>query len=102
MSSVGYDFTHTLQDIWQVLLAGLVLGAGLPVVFALGLRALAWGDGGDAEVSHGQPNPIGKVIAGVLFLVVAYGIVSGILYVIASGQGKTITFDHVIPWITKA
>ena len=29
-----------LQAIWQVVLVGLLLGAGLPALFALGVRAL--------------------------------------------------------------
>ena len=32
--------THTLDSLWQVVLVGLVLGAGLPSLFALGVRSL--------------------------------------------------------------
>ena len=35
-----------------VLVVGLVFGAGLPVVYALGIRAVAYGQGGDAELSQ--------------------------------------------------
>ena len=38
-----------------------------------------------------RPNPVGKVLAAVIFLVVAYAIVSGIVYVIATGKGATTT-----------
>ena len=41
---------------WKVLLAGLMLGAGLPALFAAGIRFLAWGTGGAAEVG---PAPHG-------------------------------------------
>ena len=45
-----------LDASWRVLLVGLVLGAGLPTVYAFGIRALAWGTGGDAQLSNaGEP-----------------------------------------------
>ena len=52
---------------WRVLLVGLVLGAGLPTMFAFGIRALAWGAGGDAEIHDDgvvlKPHALGRVIA---------------------------------------
>jgi hypothetical protein len=101
MSAVGYDLKFAAETIWQVGLVALVLGAGLPVLFALGIRSLAWGAGGKAEDSNARPNPIGKVLAAVIFLVVAYAIVSGIVYVIATGKGANydITFKHFFPEI---
>jgi hypothetical protein len=100
---VGYDLKFAAETIWRVGLVALVLGAGLPVLFAAGIRSLAWGTGGAAEDSNARPNPIGKVLAGVIFLVVAYAIVSGIVYVIATGKGADydITFKHFIPEIFK-
>lgn len=86
-----------LEGAWKVLLVGLVLGAGLPAIFATGVRSLAWGVGGDAEVSHARPNPFGRIVATLLFAIVAYAVISGILFVIASGQGKALDFSSVIP-----
>jgi len=86
-----------LEGAWKVLLVGLLLGAGLPAIFAMGVRSLAWGVGGDAEVSHARPNPMGRVAAALLFAVVAYAVVSGILFVIASGQGKALDLTGIIP-----
>ena len=37
-----------LGGAWNVLWVGLLLGAGLPAIFALGIRALSYGVGGDA------------------------------------------------------
>ena len=34
---------------WKVLAVGLLLGAGLPALFALGIRSMAYGVGGAAE-----------------------------------------------------
>jgi hypothetical protein len=101
MSAVGYDLRFAIETIWKVALASLILGAGLPVLFATGIRSLAWGAGGAAEVSDARPNPIGKVLATVIFLIVAYAIVSGIVYVIATGKGSNydITFKHLYPQI---
>jgi len=103
MSAVGYDLKFAAEAIWKVAVASLVLGAGLPVLFAAGIKSLAWGHGGDAEVSLSKPNPLGKVLAGVLFLIVAYAIVSGIVYIIATGKGSNydITFQNFIPEIKK-
>jgi len=95
MSTLGF----ALEGAWKVLAAGLILGAGLPVLFALGIRALAWGAGGAAEVSHARPQPIGKVVAYALFAIVVLGVLLGITFIVASGFGKTISFDHLYPVI---
>jgi hypothetical protein len=103
MSAVGYDLRFAIETIWKVALASLILGAGLPVLFATGVRSLAWGAGGGAEVSEARPNPIGKVLATVIFAIVAYAVVSGIVYIIATGKGGSydITFKHLYPEIYK-
>jgi hypothetical protein len=58
------NLQYAFDGAWRVLVASLVFGAGLPVLYAFGIRSLAWGAGGDAEVSHAQGNPLGKVVAG--------------------------------------
>ncbi len=40
-----------LDDAWRVLAAGLLLGAGLPILFALGVKSLAWANG-ELWLSH--------------------------------------------------
>ncbi|MCZ4497656.1 MAG: hypothetical protein JWQ74_209 [Marmoricola sp.] len=90
-----------LEGAWKVLLVGLVLGAGLPAVFATGIRALAWGTGGTAEVVlDARPHPVGRLLAGACFAVVLAGIVLGLTVIVAAGQGKVVSFDHVYPVIT--
>jgi hypothetical protein len=99
-----HNLGFALEGAWKVLLAGLVLGAGLPALFALGVRSLAYGAGGDAE-SHptGTPGPaarpIGTVVGWLLFLVVLAGVALGITFIVASGFGKTIGFEHLYPTI---
>jgi hypothetical protein len=90
-----------LEDAWKVLLYSLVLGAGLPIVYALGIRSLALSPGvpaaeGGAEASRSR---LGRVLATVCFVVVLAGIALGLLYVVAAGQGKVLSFDHVYPTI---
>jgi len=72
-----------LSALWKIVVYGLIAGAGLPALFAIGLRALAWpggarrvraagaGAGGDADsdVLIGG-NPVGMVIAAIIFLVI--------------------------------
>lgn len=84
-----HDVHLALDAIWKVLLASLVLGAGLPALFALAIRSLNSGR-----------LVIGRAAAGVLLLVVAYGVAAGLLFIVASGQGKDVSFGHVIPKIT--
>lgn len=88
-----HNVTFAVEGALRVLVVGLVLGAGLPAVFALGIRALAYGQGGDAEVSHEGPHPIGKVLALLAFAVVLAGILLGLTVIVASGLGKELVFD---------
>jgi hypothetical protein len=99
-------FTLFLQDAWKVLVYSLVLGAGLPVVYALGVRALtiggAIGGSGAAEsvtgvAPAGRRTVLGTALATLCFLVVLAGIAVGLTYIVASGQGKVLSFDHVYP-----
>ncbi|NLE81944.1 MAG: hypothetical protein GX610_20660 [Rhodococcus sp.] len=67
--------TDTLNSLWQVVAIGLLFGAGLPALFALGLRSLAAGsaDGSDA------PTLVGKIGATVCFAIIVVAVASGIL-----------------------
>lgn len=99
-----HTVTLGLEAAWKVLLVSALLGAGLPTLFAAGVRAMAYGQGGDAEThaagAAGPPaHPVGRVVAGLCFLVVVLGVVLGITYVVASGMGKTISFEHVVPTV---
>lgn len=71
-----------LEPVWRVLAVGLLLGAGLPAVFSLGVRAMAGTGGVDAE-----PRPAGpgaKVAAYLCFALVALAVVAGLLMLTAS------------------
>ncbi len=90
-----------LDGAWKVLLVSILLGAGLPAVFAAGVRSLAYGQGGEAEVDHARPHPVGMVLAGLCFLVVLVAIGLGLTYIVSSGFGYVLSFDHVIPELKK-
>lgn len=93
------NLSFALQGAWKVLLAGIILGAGLPAVFGLGVRFMALGAGGDAEVDAAPPRPVGKALAAVCFAVVIAAVVLGIIFIVASGFGKVLSFEHVYPMI---
>jgi hypothetical protein len=99
-----HDVVLALQGAWKVLLASLILGAGLPALFALGVRSLAYGSGGEAQVHETgvtapTPRPIGTVVAWILFLIVLLAVALGITFIVASGFGKALSFEHVFPVI---
>jgi hypothetical protein len=99
---------HTLsleaQAIWKILVIGLILGAGLPALFAAGIRAMAFGQGGEAEVhaagtAAAAPHPVGRAIAFLCFAIVILAVVLGIVFIVASGFGKALSFDNIYPTI---
>lgn len=93
-----------LDGAWRVLLVGLVLGAGLPTMFAFGVRALAWGTGGEAEIHETgvalKPHPAGRLVAYTMFGLVIACALLGIGYIVAHGLGMAITFNGLMPVFT--
>jgi hypothetical protein len=99
-----HNVSLALEGAWKVLLAGLILGAGLPLLFALGIRSLAWGAGGEAEVHESgvtgpKAQPFGTALGWLLFAIVLAGVVLGITFIVASGFGKELSFEHIYPTI---
>ena len=88
-----HNLGFALDGAWRVLLAGLVLGAGLPVLFALGIRSLAWSAAG------GPARPAGRALGYGLFTVVVIGVLLGITFIVATGFGKALSFEHIYPTI---
>ncbi|MGW0176903.1 hypothetical protein ACWDUM_24010 [Rhodococcus sp. NPDC003322] len=78
--------TKTAESLWQVILVGLVLGAGLPAMFAFGLRLL--GSGPTTVDESGAPatttrSPLATAAAVACFAIVVIAIVTGILFIMA-------------------
>jgi hypothetical protein len=97
-------FHLEVQILWKILVAGIILGAGLPALFAVGVRSMAYGAGGDAEidpsgVTPAAPNPIGTVIGYICFGIVLLAVALGLTYIVATGFGKVLSFDSVYPTI---
>ncbi|MFW0786068.1 hypothetical protein AAFP35_16265 [Gordonia sp. CPCC 206044] len=71
-----------LESIIKVLVIGLVFGAGLPALFALGLRFRADGAGAtQADGTVSPPNPALRALGYFFFAVVIAAIVLGLLWV---------------------
>lgn len=77
--------SHSLAALWQVLVVGLVLGAGLPALFALGMLSLSRGRvaGPDGRVATNAPvSSLGKVGAFVCFGLVIITALFGIVVIV--------------------
>ena len=73
---------HYLDSLFRVLVVGLILGAGLPTIFATGLVAYSSGAGGvTADGTTQAPNPALKAVGLVLFAFVSLVIVAAILWI---------------------
>ncbi|MGA9375864.1 MAG: hypothetical protein ACSLE7_00480 [Mycobacterium sp.] len=69
-----------LESILKVLGVGLLLGAGLPAVFALGL--VAYSRGADTDGDAGlAPNPALKFVGFALFVFVGWVILTAVLWI---------------------
>lgn len=76
------DFSELAQSALKVLIAGLIFGAGLPAIFAVGIRLQAAGTGdaaADGTVTGG--NPAARAGAWAAFGLVVAAVVVGILWI---------------------
>jgi hypothetical protein len=83
--------------LWQILALSLLAGAGLPALFAIGLRALSL-NGGGTQTAGGDTvtggssgrlvggNPVGLVAGGICFLIVLGAIGWGIWAIYEAGH----------------
>jgi hypothetical protein len=88
----------------QVALVAVLLGAGLPVLFAVGVRSFAVAAGAPASggsdapaVRSGLPAPVLRGIGVLCFALVVGSVVIGLSVIIATGLGQSVSFEHVIP-----
>ncbi len=106
-----HNIALALEGAWKVLAVGLLLGAGLPAVFALGIRSLALNGGGRAVTTtdgtatedspYGPASPLGKALATLCFALVLVGVGLGITFIVASGFGKALSFEHIYPTLVN-
>lgn len=70
------------ESIFKVLGVGLLLGAGLPAIFALGLVAYSRGDGSDgSDGAAVAPNPAMKILGVAMFVFVGWVILTAVLWI---------------------
>jgi hypothetical protein len=90
-----------VESILKVLIVGLILGAGLPAIFAVGLVAFANGSGGTHEDGTTvSPNPALKFVGLLLFAVVAVVVLIAILYITKATIQHHFGFNPV-PFLPK-
>jgi hypothetical protein len=84
---------------WRVTVAGLVFGAGLVVLFALGVRSmvLASGAGAQVGVRTSLPPAVNRMLGVLCFALVLIGVAVGILIIVGAGLGLEVSFDHIFP-----
>lgn len=71
------------QAIGQIILVGLVFGAGLPALFALGVRALAEPA---AQQQDGTVSLTRRAIAYACFAIIVIAVLGAVIYIAAGGH----------------
>jgi hypothetical protein len=79
-----------LHALWQILVVGLLAGAGLPALFAVGLRALSLPGHGAAPIAADSDRVIGGSRPGVAAAVLCFAVVlAGVgygIYIVVNGS----------------
>ncbi len=81
-----------LRAVWEIVVVGLLAGAGLPAIFALGLRVLGTPAKGHVKVSDDElvgGSRAGIALAAICFAIVLAAIGYGIYIIVISGHGAT-------------
>lgn len=92
---------HYLEASLRVLIVGLILGGGLPALFAVGVRAYSAGTGGmEDDGTVRAPNPALKAVGAVLFFIVALVITVAILWITRTTIRHHFGVD-LFPFVTK-
>ena len=82
--------TKALDALWQVLLVGVLLGVGLPALFALGVRSLNTGrqlvSVGSAGEEVTKPSPAGLAGGVVCFALCILAVLFGIVVIVYGKQ----------------
>ena len=97
-------FTLFLEAAGQVAIAALLLGAGLPALFAVGVRSFTLaGSAGAAGTDRGistpsrLPAPLLRTIGTVCFVLVVAAVAIGLTVIIATGFGQELSFENLVP-----
>ena len=90
-------FTLFLNAAWQVALAAVLLGAGLPALFALGVRSFAVADGETGTGQTGATHPAFRVVGILCFVLVVAAVLLALAVIIATGFGQSVSFESGFP-----
>ncbi|MBF4461171.1 MULTISPECIES: hypothetical protein [unclassified Rathayibacter] len=90
-------FSLFLTAAGQVALVAVLLGVGLPVLFALGVRSFAVAGGARPGSPASVPAPLLRIVGVLCFALVVAAVVLGLSIIIATGLGQAVSFEHVIP-----
>jgi len=76
------------KAVWEIVVVGLLAGAGLPAIFAIGMRAIALPAKGHPEDSDALfgGNPMEIAAATLCFLIVLAAVGYGIYIIVKSGH----------------
>jgi hypothetical protein len=89
----------------KVVVWGLILGAGLPALFALGVRSMVLANNPDGArqvgVSAPVPPVLNRVIGMACFVVVVAAVALGIAVIVAAGLGQEVSFEHGYPTLVS-
>lgn len=80
-------FSQLLQSAGEVFLYAIIIGAGLPTIFAIGVWALSFGSKGADSVETHHPTLVSKLCAGLCFTAVVVGILAGITVIVGNNLG---------------
>ncbi len=87
----------------KVAVWGLVLGAGLPALFAVGVRSTILANDPQGAEAAGVPSSVpssaNRVLGIVCFVLVVAAVAVALLVIIATGLGKQVSFEHVFPTV---
>ena len=92
-----------IEAAWKVAVYGVILGVGLPAIFAIGVRSTVLanhaheGPASTIGVTSSQPPTVNRVVGIVCFVVVVAAVAIGIAIILAAGLGKEVSFEHVYP-----
>lgn len=90
----------SLEGAWELFKVGLVLGAGLPILFAVGVRLIsgpAQVAGADGTMVARPPGVLSRILGWVTFALVLYAVVVGIEIIVGAGMGKVVEFHGGLP-----
>lgn len=94
-------FPLFLEAAGQVAIIALVLGAGLPALFAVGVRSFTLaGTNGHASAPTNGSRVSPAVLRGLgilCFAIVVLAVVLGLTIIIATGFGQEVSFENIVP-----